>query len=107
MHRLALFMTLTLAFTSPAFADAIDGEWCSPKGLRLKIAGPDITIPSGSAIKGDYARHHFAYVAPAGDPDAGASVLMQLLNEEEMNVYKARDGKTGEPELWRRCQVTS
>jgi hypothetical protein len=59
------------------------------------------------AIKGDYARHHFAYVAPAGDPDAGASVLMQLLNEEEMNVYKARDGKTGEPALWRRCQVTS
>lgn len=78
MQRLLTAAILALVFASPASADAIDCEWCSPKGLHLKITGPDIVIPSGATIKGEYGRHHFAYAVPAG-----------------------------EPELWRRCEVTS
>jgi hypothetical protein len=107
MQRFFILLGLALAFASPTFADAIDGEWCSSKGLRLKITGPDIVIPSGAAIKGRYGRHHFAYVVPAGEAEAGAAILMQLLNEEEMNVYTSRSGDAGAPELWRRCEVIS
>ena len=87
---------------SPAFADAIDGDWCSPTDVeRLRIAGPDITTPAGTETKGNYSRHAFSYVVPVGDPGAGDEINMQLLNEEEVRVFV----NGGAPEIWRRCQL--
>jgi hypothetical protein len=106
--RRAVFAILSFAVSgAAAHADAIDGEWCSPRGQRLAIAGPDITIPSGAALKGNYSRHRFAYTAPAGDPESGADILMELLDEETMKHYVVRDGAIGQAEVWRRCEVTS
>ena len=63
------FALATIAAAPPAFADAIDGEWCSPRGQNLLIEGQKIRIPSGATIEGTYQRHEFAYEAPAGDPE--------------------------------------
>ena len=82
-----------------ARADAIDGDWCHGDGKRLTINGPDITTVAGAKIKGAYDRHHFSYVIPAGEPDAGATVSMQLLNELNMRLTPP----AGEEQLWRRC----
>jgi hypothetical protein len=107
MTRLALAALALFALTASSRADAIDGEWCSPKGLHLKIAGTSITIPSGVAMTGDYHRHSFAYQPPKGDADEGATVIMRLLSEEEMEFYRMRGGELGAGEVWTRCQVTS
>jgi hypothetical protein len=42
-------------------------------GRTLTIDGPQIRIPSGARrITGEYSRHAFRYVGPAGDPESGA-----------------------------------
>lgn len=93
------------AIASPALADAIDGHWCSPDGRHLAIMGSAITTPGGAQLEGHYARHNFSYVAPAGEPDAGALIRMQLAGETR--VYVRVDGAGGEPQLWRRCEDVS
>lgn len=80
-------------------ADAIDGDWCHADGKRLTINGPDITTPAGMKLTGDYDRHHFSYVVPAGEPGSGATVSMQLLNELNMMLKPP----AGEEQNWRRC----
>ena len=100
----AVFM---LAFTTPAFADRIDGEWCSRDGHQLTIKGPEITTPLGVTLQGNYGRHDFAYVAPAGDAEAGTQMYLRLLGETAMDFYRVRDGQLGEPEPWRRCELKS
>jgi hypothetical protein len=95
------------ATTVPALADRIDGDWCSGDGKHLKIDGPRIMIPSGAEISGQYDRHHFHYAGPAGDPEAGQSIDMQVLSDEEMWLQRTMDGETKPVETWRRCQVTS
>ncbi len=107
MWRIAGGIMLAMIFTSPAHADRIDGGWCSEEGLRIEIEGPKITTSSKATITGNYGRHTFAYVAPSGDPDAGAEVFLEQLSEETMNTYRTVDGKTSGPELWRRCVETS
>ena len=87
-----------------ARADAIDGEWCLGKS-HFAIDGPKIRTPGGNTINGDYSRHGFRYLAPAGEVDAGAEVVMILLNEE--TVQLSRNPGAPNPELWRRCKVTS
>ena len=90
--------------SSPALADAIDGDWCSTTEARqLRIAGANITTPGGKQMTGDYSRHAFSYVAPEGDPGAGKAVALQLLNEEEVQV----SGISAAPEVWRRCELIS
>ena len=102
----AIFASLAIgAIASPAFADAIDGHWCSPDGRHLAIRGSAITTPGGARLEGQYSRHNFSYVAPAGEPDAGALVRMQLAGETR--VYVRVDGAGGEPQLWRRCEDVS
>ena len=97
----------TIALTSviaatPALADAIDGDWCAPSGDRhMRISGPNIITPSGQATTGNYTRHAFSYTVAEGDPDAGTSVQMLLLNDEELSV--SEDGAP--PVIWLRCEV--
>ena len=89
----------TLFVPGPARADAIDGNWCHEDGRRLTIKGPQLTTPAGAEIEGDYDRHGFAYVAPAAEPDAGATVSMVLLSETQMRMK----APSNPDQLWRRC----
>jgi hypothetical protein len=84
-----------------AFADAIDGDWCRSDGKRMTIRGPSITTPGGQQATGDYTRHFFSYVIPAGEAGAGATVSIQLLSEY---LAHARQGADGPVQEWRRCQ---
>lgn len=90
---------LTVLWTGPALADAIDGAWCRD-GLQLMIDGPSIVTAGGAKTSGDYSRHAFSYVAPPSDPGPGTAISMRLLNEETMQL---RPGATGAVETWRRC----
>ena len=93
---------LLLLAPAPALADAIDGDWCREDGKRMSIRGPDIVTPGGKAIRGDYTRHFFSYVIPAGEDGAGATVSITLLNEY---LAHARAGDANAPvQVWRRCQ---
>ncbi len=102
------FLIALCLLTTPAAADAIDGDWCSAEGRHLTIHGPEITTPDRTTVQGNYRRHEFMYVVPPKDKDAGTTIYMQLLSEEEMNLYRLDSaGKPGEPALWKRCEVTS
>lgn len=90
-------------------ADALDGEWCRD-AMSLTIQGPNILTPGGTQMTGDYARHHFRYVIPQGEPQAGDTVEMSQLSEEDMDLRitpAAAGAEPGEWERWRRCKVTS
>jgi hypothetical protein len=87
----------------PAWADAIDGNWCSRDGKSMSISGPDIVTPGGTRMKGDYDRHGFRYVVPAAEKPAGAQVDMSLINEETLYV-RVGDGPV---KTWHRCKPTS
>jgi hypothetical protein len=89
-----------------AAADAIDGDWCF-NAASLHIQGPDIRTPAGKDIKGDYNRHAFHYVAPAGEKDAGAEVFMRLMNEESMLLMRRSGGADSPIESWSRCKPIS
>ena len=106
-HRLSALAPVAAAAamllsTTAAFADAIDGDWCLADGKRMSIRGPEIVTPGGKQIRGDYSRHFFSYVIPAGEPGAGATVSITLLSEY---LAHARAGSTDAPiQEWRRCQ---
>ncbi|MBT6095932.1 MAG: hypothetical protein HOH04_13695 [Rhodospirillaceae bacterium] len=86
--------------TAPARADQIDGHWC--QGLKhLYIDGPKIVTPGGKEIAGEYDRHGFKYVAPAGDVDAGATVVMRQAHDELMHLQSS--AKPGDTQEWIRC----
>ena len=93
------FATLTLLLAAhSARADVIDGSWCLESGMRMMIDGPSIITPAGTRTNGDYSRHFFSYVVPPGDPSAGHTISMQLLNEETVRVH---DGSSDQ--IWHRC----
>jgi hypothetical protein len=83
-----------------ARADAIDGSWCY-KGRHLAIEGPQIRIPSGKQITGDYDRHGFMYKVPPGDKGAGTSIFMGILDDETMELRVGSE--QARPEMWYRC----
>tara|TARA_R110000787_G_scaffold21008_1_gene62396 strand:+ start:1285 stop:1632 length:348 start_codon:yes stop_codon:yes gene_type:complete len=90
-----------------ARADAIDGNWCSG-AKRLEIAGSVIVTPGGNRIEGDYGRHDFSYVVPAGEPGAGATVDMDLMSDDEVRIWptgRTPDPAAGGAQTWRRCQA--
>jgi len=100
---------LALVATTPAWADAIDGNWCFA-AKQLAIRGPAIVTPAGTAMQGDYDRYHFSYVVPAGEPNAGQTVVMVLLGETAMHLStgaNATEAAKATPELWRRCSATT
>jgi hypothetical protein len=90
-----------LFFVEPAFADAIDGNWCHNDGRRFSIRGPEIVTPGGKTMDGNYSRHWFTYVVPAPEPGVGQTVFMTLL---DANTVHLRLGEaSAAPETWLRC----
>lgn len=83
----------------PALADAIDGAWCR-EGKRFTITGPAIVTSGGLRMQGDYSRHAFSYVAPAGEANPGGTVSMRLVNEDTVQL---RQGAEAPAETWQRC----
>ena len=101
-HRLMLAMAgIALLLAAPARADAIDGDWCHANGKRMSIRGPEIVTPGGKETRGDYSRHFFSYVIPAGEAGAGNTVSITLLGEY---LAHAREGTDAPVQEWRRCQ---
>ena len=104
MIALAMFGLMLMA--APAWADAIDGDWChQPTGRRLSIRGPQIVTPGGKQMEGDYSRHAFDYVVPAPEPGAGKTVFMLLLDENTVHL-RMGDANAANPETWIRCSPT-
>lgn len=99
-RSLLLALPLTLLATA-AFADRIDGSWCF-EARHLSIAGPRIVTPGGARIDGLYSRHAFSYQAPAGEAEAGKTVMLRLVNEDTMIFDAAAD-----PQTWKRCMPIS
>jgi hypothetical protein len=101
--QLKIFLVaLALAMLAgPAFADAIDGNWCHSDGRRFSIHGPEIVTPGGKHMEGNYSRHWFSYVAPAPEPGAGQTIFMTLADEN--TVYLRRGEAATSQETWVRC----
>ncbi len=104
MFRFSVMFAL-LACASPAWADAIDGDWCDDTNAHVQIVGPQITTTSGAVAQGKYHRHTFAYQVPAGEVNAGKSVYMQLQNEDNMTSYVVENNTPGPAHNWTRCAV--
>jgi hypothetical protein len=86
---------------APARADVIDGYWCNADGKQMTIRGPEIVTPGGKQARGDYTRHSFSYVIPAGEAGAGETVSIILRSEV---LAHARQGAADAPlQEWRRC----
>ena len=104
IFKLTTALTLLVACTTLARADAIDGDWCAAEGnLHMSINGADITTPGGKQIKGNYTRHAFDYVVPDGEAGAGETVNI-LLRGEYLAV--SRQGAADAPlKEWRRCAM--
>lgn len=97
--RVLLIAAGVILAAPAAWADAIDGAWCHDD-LRLTIDGPVIITPGGTKTGGDYSRHAFSYVVPAGEPNPGRTITMRLLSDEAMNL-RAEPDAPWQP--WRRC----
>ena len=95
-------VALGLAGAGSARADAIDGTWCAEDGRSFSIQGPQIVTPGGTATRGDYSRHAFAYVVPSSEDGAGARILMDLLDENTVRLMNGADS-----EIWRRCDLSA
>jgi len=90
--------------TQVSHADAIDGDWCSTDGKRMSIRAEQITTPGGKQILGNYSRHAFDYVVPAGEEGAGEFVNIILQSEY---LALSRQGAAGGPfREWHRCKDT-
>jgi hypothetical protein len=100
--RLWALCAVGVLMPAAARADAVDGDWCREDGKRMSIRGPDIVTPGGQRTRGDYTRHYFTYVVPAGETGAGETVAITLLSEY---LAHARQGPDPAPvQVWRRCQ---
>jgi hypothetical protein len=104
MRSTLILVVSTMLIATAARADAIDGDWCHSNGKRLSIRGPDIVTPGGKAIRGDYTRHSFQYVVPAGEAGTGDTVQIILRNE---HLAHSRQGLDAAVQEWRRCSATT
>ena len=89
-----------------AWADVIDGEWCSRDGRHMSINGPNIVTPAGAPLVGTYSRHSFKYVIPNAEANAGQTVFMILVNEQTVNLRIGPDYASASQapvEVWHRC----
>ncbi len=99
MMRPLLFLVGLVACVPAARADSIDGAWCKAQGQRMVIQGQNILTPAGTRAQGDYGRHSFNYVVPAGDPGAGTAIRMVLMGEDHVQVQEG----AAQPVIWNRC----
>ena len=99
----AFFLLLPTA----AFADKIDGAWCTGVNTRIEINGPQISLGGKPGFDGVYKRHEFTYTVPASEDHAGDQIYMRLLNDENMTSFTIKDSKPVDPVEWKRCQSTS
>ena len=97
----AAFAPILLA--GPAFADAIDGNWCHTDGRRFSIRGPEIVTPGGKQMEGNYSRHAFSYAVPTPEPRAGETIFMTLLNENTVQLMHGNAAAAQPREVWIRC----
>ena len=104
---LKYILAFCLLFSATAFADAIDGTWCSERGGHVAIDGPKIALSGKPSFTGDYARHEFLYTVPTGEDHAGDVIYMHLMGEEDMTSFTVKDGKAEDPVKWKRCAATS
>ena len=102
----AAVMAALLLPTTPALADRIDGDWCY-NSLSFTIDGPSIVTPGGTRMTGEYDRHGFRYVVPAGEADSGARIDMTQFNDTTVEVTTSPPGGAVRTEIWRRCQLTT
>ena len=105
-RRMLILLAATgvLLQTGVGRADAIDGDWCSTDGLRMSIRAEKITTPGGKQIDGNYSRHAFDYVVPAGESGTGEVVSIILRGEY---LALSRQGSADGPmREWHRCKET-
>lgn len=100
-------MAFLLLPVAPALADRIDGNWCFAAGRHLSIDGPAIVTPGGKSMTGDYDRHGFRYVAPAGEADAGARIDMMQFDDDTIQVVITPPDGPARTEIWNRCDLTT
>lgn len=101
---LAAIVVALLTGPGAARADAIDGHWRHKNGKRLSVHGADIMTPGGAAIKGDYDRHGASYIVPPGEPHAGRSMVMALIDEDTMHMSEGTLRVSPEfATTWHRC----
>lgn len=95
LFRVIFVAAFLLLPAAPALADRIDGNWCFTAGRHLSIDGLAIVTPGGTSMKGDYDRHGFRYVAPAGEADVGAQVDMMQFDDDTIQVVTTPPGGRG------------
>ena len=104
----AAVMAALLLPAAPALADKIDGNWCFTDSRHMSIDGPAIVTPGGTSMTGEYDRHGFRYVVPAGEADAGAEVDMIQYDDYTIQVTTTpADGGGARTETWKRCDLTT
>ena len=101
---IVLVSAAMLLQTGVGRADAIDGDWCRTDGQRMSIVGEKITTPGGTQIRGNYSRHAFDYVVPAGENGSGETVSI-ILRGEYLAISR-RGPADGPLTEWRRCKET-
>jgi hypothetical protein len=111
LGRAGLLATgLIMVASEAAWADAIDGTWCSERDhLQMTINGPQAVLPGGRQVTGNYSRHRFMYPIPMPDAEAGRLKVLQLMGEQSMiGITTKPDGsEPSEPDHWKRCELTS
>jgi hypothetical protein len=105
MLKALITIAIITCVPTPALADAIDGDWCNAKQDHLTITGPQITLPTGKSLTGQYRRHEFAYQVPAGETDAGQTIYMQLFDDYDMTSYIIQNNQPASPTNWTRCPI--
>jgi hypothetical protein len=102
----AATIAVLLLMTTPARADAIDGEWCRGGDL-MKIDGSTIITPGKATVQGNYGRYRFVYTVPPNEPGAGGDIRMVMIRGQGV-VHLERPGSSaGSYEVWQRCTPTS
>lgn len=101
-----IFLTASLAVTTPARADAIDGNWCSSDNRHMVINGPSIETPGGNRITGNYDRHGFSYRVPENEPQPGTTTTMDLVDDDTIHL-RPGGGSADKMEIWKRCELTT
>jgi len=103
MNKIILAAATVLLLSSGlAWADSTDGNWCYKDGRHLSIDRPTIKTPGGAKMTGEYDRHAFRYIAPAGERHAGVAIFMVVLSDEIMNLQVGDDAMV---QVWTRCSL--